>query len=159
MIGGIDPDSKFICLYAGGEFHTAQAKERLAPARFLPLISQFRMIMLRPELKGLTWVYIERPPMGVNPKATIDQAKVLGAIETILHERGIPFSETDPGTWKKGLIGQGNADKPLIKQWAIANLGLADDLRQDLYDAACIARWGELSYGGSTPLANHVNVG
>ena len=154
MIGGIDPDTKFICLSAGDNFYTAIDKARLATARFLPLMSQFRMLLLNPELRELAWVYVERPPMGVNPKATIDQAKVVGGLETLLHERGIPFSEVDPGTWKKGLIGQGNADKELIRSWAIINLGLPEGLRQDFYDSACIRRWGELSYGGSTPLVS-----
>ena len=143
MIAGIDPDTKLIVVALADSFLTAATKERLAEHRFKPLIGQFRSLVTQMDV--VTWCYVELPPMGVNPRSTIAQAMVVGAIACILHERGIPYSLVDPGTWKKGLIGRGNADKPLIKEWAVANLGLPDNLRQDYYDASCIRRWGELS--------------
>ena len=152
MIAGIDPDTKLIVVALADSFLVAATKERLAESRFRPLISQFRALV--PRMFDVTWCYIERPPMGVNPRSTIDQSMVVGAIACILHEHGIGWSLVDPGTWKKGLIGRGNADKPLIKEWAIANLGLPDNLRQDYYDASCIRRWGELNASLSAPLAS-----
>ena len=167
MIAGIDPDTKQIVVAMWGQhppqlvgtpatdnykFLRAVATERVAENRFRPLITMFRSLVL--QMLGTSWCYIERPPMGVNPRATIDQSMVVGAIACILHERGIPYSLVDPNTWKKGLIGRGNADKPLIKEWAIANLDLPDNLRQDDYDAACIQRWGELSSRHGAPLVS-----
>lgn len=145
VIAGIDPDTKQIVVsLPGGEFLVAATKERIAEHRFKPLMLQFRVLVLQ---LHTDWIYIERPPMGVNPRSTIDQAMVVGGIASILIERGLNFSLVDPGTWKKGLLGNGRADKPLIRDWAIANLGLPSDLKQDQYDAACIRRWGELSSG------------
>ncbi len=158
MIAGIDPDTNKVVVAEHGpegwSFRIAAGKGRTAEHRFLPLVGEFRMLVN--QLRGVSWVYIERPPMGRNVRATIDQSMVVGAIAAILHERGIPFSLVDPGTWKKVLIGRGDADKPLIKSWAIANLGLADGHSQDAYDAACIQRYGELVSGHwqGTPLAD-----
>lgn len=151
-VAGIDPDTKAITaafhpLYQGGSVETirVEAKGRLAENRFPILCSQFRSIASM--FKRCQWVYVERPPMGVNPRATIDQAAVMGAILEILHSEGVGFSTVDPGTWKKQVIGNGHADKPLIKAWVIANLGVPDGLHQDAYDAAAIAH-----FGVSTPL-------
>lgn len=147
-VAGIDPDTKaitaaFIPLWPGAsgvETIRVEAKGRLAENRFPALCEQFRDIVYL--FQRCTWVYVERPPMGVNPRATIDQAAVMGAILEILHSEGVGFSTVDPGTWKKAVIGNGHADKPLIKAWVIANMEVPDGLHQDAYDAAAIARFG-----------------
>ena len=153
-IAGVDPDTYKIVVAlstaeGGFDFLIAQGKGRIAEHRFLPLIGQFRILVNDQRLRDVTWLYLERPPMGVNPRSTIDQAMVVGAVACILHERGIPFSLVDSGTWKRVLIGNGRADKPLVKAWSIANLGLPETLTQDEYDSACIARYGQLVTGGT----------
>lgn len=151
-IAGIDPDTKAITAVfspAAGhdlELFRVEAKGRLAEHRFQDLAKAFRD--RAGDFVKCQWVYIERPPMGVNPRSTIDQSMLVGAVCFCLAERGISYSLVDPGTWKKGLIGRGNADKPLIKEWAIQNLQLPTDLKQDYYDAACIAQWGRSALPG-----------
>ena len=146
MIAGVDPDTKNIVVAKGARILTASAKERTAENRFRPLMKQWREAVL-PHLLDVDWVYIELPPMGVNPRATINQALVVGAIIYSLDVHKVGWSLVDPGTWKRLIIGNGRADKPLIKEWAVANLGLADNLAQDFYDAAVIQRYGEVVSG------------
>lgn len=143
---GIDPDTKqLVWVYSeSNNYIHLKAKGKDADSRFPDLLRQLREEIEDNAFKYVRWTYIELPPMGVNPRSTINQARVVGAIEAEFLRAGIPYSLVDPGTWKKGLIGKGNADKDLIKKWAVANLDLPDSLQQDLYDAACIAQWGDL---------------
>lgn len=82
--------------------------------------------------------------MGVNPRSTISQARVVGAIEAEFLRAGIPYSLVNVQTWKKTLLGHGNADKDLIRRWCVANLDFRPDTQQDILDAACIAQYGAL---------------
>lgn len=90
----------------------------------------------------INWVYIERPVMGRNAKALLDQAQVVGVIRSALWEMEQPHSLIDNGTWKKGTIGNGRATKEEIAEYAQRIVGLTGDWPQDVYDAACIAQYG-----------------
>jgi len=149
-VAGIDPDTRAITTAWFGPagqvivFRDEQ-KGRIAEDRFYGLVKQFVATAWGLVQNGIEWVYIERPPYGVNPRATIDQACVLGAIRLILGDAGLHYSLVDPGTWKKAVLGNGHASKDDIKAWAVRALGLIDGQEQDAYDAACIAQFGRLA--------------
>ena len=152
-VAGVDPDTRAITTaWFSPSGHVLvrrdEQKGRIAEDRFYGLVKQFVATAWGLVQNGVEWVYIERPPYGVNPRATIDQACVLGAIRLILGDAGLHYSLVDPGTWKRVLIGNGRADKPLIKEWAVRALGLEDGRPQDAYDAACICQYGRLVSGG-----------
>jgi len=154
-IAGIDPDTNRITLayfYEDSVKDTAhglwvgeppEKKLRLAEHRLLPLTD-----VLWTYLAGVAYtpkfdfVYVEKPMYTGNPASTISQAAAFGMIRAVLHRMGIKNQPIDPGTWKKELIGSGRAQKEDVKQWAIVNLRLPDNLSQDAYDAYCIAWWG-----------------
>lgn len=154
-VAGIDPDTKAITYAivdtaAPGIVHIGRvaAKGRRAEDRFRGLILFFRNAL--PEFDTCDWIYLEKPMVGPNKKAIIDQAIVIGAIRALLYLRNRLHSLVDPGTWKKAVLGNGHAPKEEIKAWALAHFkGLADDHPQDAYDAACIAAFGIKTGGDS----------
>ena len=149
-VAGVDPDTRAITTAwfsdAGQVLvRRDEQKGRIAEDRFFALVNKFSVTALYLSDQGVEWFYVERPPYGVNPRATIDQACVLGAIRFILGELHMPYSLVDPGTWKKAVLGNGHASKDDIKAWAIRALGVPDGQEQDIYDAALIAQFGRLS--------------
>lgn len=45
-------------------------------------------------------------------------------------------------TWKKSVVGWGNATKDDIKEKALEIFEVEDDCEQDIYDALCVAKYG-----------------
>ena len=77
-----------------------------------------------------------------NPKTTIAIANVVGAVWAFLLKEGIPTSIIDNRSWKKEIVGKGNAKKEDIKNCSIDKWG--DKFpEQDYADAACIALWNK----------------
>jgi Holliday junction resolvasome RuvABC endonuclease subunit len=85
---------------------------------------------------------------GVNAKASIDQAYVVGAIRSTLILHGVNHSLVDNTTWKKQILGSGKASKEEIEMFARDVLNLPEGLTQDLYDAACISQFGTMAAQG-----------
>jgi len=93
------------------------------------------------------WVFVEHPLVGrAGAHATIVQAQVQGIVLGLALRYGAAGAyEVNVKTWKKAIVGNGNADKDKVAQWvrdhqpALAALA-GDD--QDLLDAACIALYG-----------------
>lgn len=145
---GIDPDTKAITwaiwVNDGIRVGRVEASGRRAEDRFQTLIERFHSEMR--DLAGATWVYLERPMVGPNRKAIIDQALVVGAIRATLMGWGLPHSLVDPGTWKKASIGTGHASKEEIKAWAIRRFDMSDSLAQDFYDACGIVAYGKQAF-------------
>ena len=75
-----------------------------------------------------------------NPRTTLAIAYVVGGVRVVLQQRSIPHILIDNRSWKKVILGKGNAKKPDIKSFAIEKWG---DIftEQDFADAACIALW------------------
>jgi len=152
QIAGIDPGSFVIATAVCDEdgmllrtFLAEPPKQRvnLALSRLWPLVQEFRK-HLSPE--RLDFCYIEEPIYAGAFKATVAISMVCGAIVVTLQQLGIPYSFVGNGVWKKSLIGRGNATKDEIKAWVIARFEVADDLRQDCYDAIAIAEWGRRNF-------------
>ena len=143
-IAGIDPDTKAIQIVVlddgGPNIYRLQAAGRRAEDRIQALAD---MLEHSPVVwRGVQWVYIETPVMGVNAKALRDQAQVVGIIRSFLWRNGLDNSMVDNGTWKKAVLGNGHASKEEIAAYAKKILNIPDGEPQDAYDAACIAAFG-----------------
>ena len=147
-VTGIDADTKSIAMvtfFGVKQFSRTQVKApgRRAEDRFANLIRGF--VENQGEWLLSDWVYVEKPVFGVNAKASIDQAYVVGAIRSILTLHGINNSLVDNTTWKKQVIGNGRASKEEIEMFARDVLDLPEGLTQDLYDASAIAQFGVMA--------------
>lgn len=87
--------------------------------------------------------YIETPIYMQNIKATNSIARVVGIVHSWLIRNNIYDFEVDVKSWKKAVLGNGNAKKEDIMKFAKSRW---DDkiLNQDIADAACIAMYGVL---------------
>lgn len=150
-IAGVDPDTKNVTIawFASETEHgykvvsPPKMRQSRAEHRFLPLADAF-MGWLADEMAGFDFVYVEKPMYTRNAAATIWQSAVMGMVLATLHLADVACAIIDPGTWKKETVGLGNASKEQVAEWAQANLGLAEGLPQDVYDAYCIAWRGYL---------------
>ncbi len=84
-----------------------------------------------------------------SPRATLAIAYVVGGVRVTLQGKSIPYNLVDNKSWKKIIVGNGNAKKPDIKSFAVNKWG---DIfkEQDFADAACIALWCKRSKDGIT---------
>jgi Holliday junction resolvasome RuvABC endonuclease subunit len=100
-------------------------------------------------LHGADSVWIEDTIIGNNRKYSIGLAQTMGAVLSDLGQvrlhNGCDTRTVDNKTWKKELVGNGNASKEQVQNYirevhpVYAPL-CGDD--QDLYDACCIALYG-----------------
>jgi Holliday junction resolvasome RuvABC endonuclease subunit len=90
---------------------------------------------------------IEEPIYIQNFKATVGIAYVVGGTKRVLHNLGIPFFPIGNKSWKKYVVGTGNASKEQIMQFAQVKWSENKFLEQDYADAACIAEWGAQRFG------------
>lgn len=110
-------------------------------------------------LGGLTFnrwcvLSIEAPLYIGNPHTTIVLAEIVASVKIRLWDLGHCLVEATNTSWKKAIVGKGNASKQQIKEFAtkqwpelrrfsrIWGRGPQKELEQDFYDAACIALWG-----------------
>jgi Holliday junction resolvasome RuvABC endonuclease subunit len=89
-------------------------------------------------------VWIEDTLVGNNVKYSMALAEVKGAVMASLASHS-DVRLVNVGTWKKGTVGAGNANKDSIRDYIHVSNGpyaplCGDD--QDLYDACCIAIYG-----------------
>ena len=90
--------------------------------------------------------YIEWPVLGRGGfRSTMVQAFTSGAIQGALHERGCVTHGANVSSWKKSVVGKGNATKDDVRQslrlgWPSLYATVGED--QDLCDAACVAVYG-----------------
>lgn len=95
------------------------------------------------------YVFIEDTLIGNNRKYSIQLAQVMGSVLSSLGllatEQEVEVFTVNVSTWKKQVVGNGNASKSLVKNYidvvhsAYAVLCEGD---QDRYDAACIGLYG-----------------
>lgn len=94
-------------------------------------------------------VWVEEVIIGNNRKYSLQLAEVKGAVLSTLamHRRntGVDIRMVDNKTWKREVIGNGNATKDQVKDYILvthpAYAALCGD-DQDCYDAACIGLYG-----------------
>jgi len=91
--------------------------------------------------------YVEWPVLGRGGfRSTMVQAFTNGAIQGTLHGRGCITTGANVSSWKKTVVGKGNATKSEVAQslrlrWPSLYREVAED--QDLVDAACVAIYGQ----------------
>ena len=87
-------------------------------------------------------VYIEQAIYVQNIKATLGIDAVINAVRFCCFKRNIPYVIIDNRSWKKDVIGNGNASKEDIAKFA--NIKWPETFTtQDECDAACLALYGE----------------
>ena len=77
-----------------------------------------------------------------NPRTTMQISSVVACAKYALYRASISVVPVDNRSWKKVILGKGNAGKPDIKKYAVEKWG---DIfpEQDYADAACIALWAK----------------
>jgi Holliday junction resolvasome RuvABC endonuclease subunit len=90
--------------------------------------------------------FIESPVVGVGGvRSTMVQCFTSGAIQGSLYERGIESQVANVSSWKKHVVGKGNATKEEVAEYIRRGwpaLFREANGNQDIYDAACIALFG-----------------
>ena len=92
-------------------------------------------------------VAIEAPIFIQNPKTTMQIAAVVYTARFICSLYGIECISIQNKSWKKYVLGKGNASKVDIFAYAALMWDKAFE-EQDHADAACIALWGRFNYLG-----------
>lgn len=92
---------------------------------------------------------IEEIPFVRNRGAALTLAYTVGAVMIEAYRANVFLVPVNVSTWKSRTVGNGKAEKPEIKTWALKNIpGMPENLVQDLYDAACIARFAYRNING-----------
>ena len=94
------------------------------------------------EYNGIQCSAIEAAIYIQNARTTMEISGVVSVAKYLLHTKGILCYPVDNRSWKKQILGKGNAGKPDIKNFAVEKWG---DIfpEQDYADAACIALWAK----------------
>lgn len=94
----------------------------------------------------ISQAYIEAPLVGRGGvKSTLVQAYVNGAVQGMLAEDGWAVHLVPVGTWKKQVVGKGNATKEDVAVWAAARktgVVTASKNDQDVIDALALCDYG-----------------
>ena len=148
MIGGIDCSTKAVHLALIDddeqivELKKYGSKGKLAEDRFYEILDQVYADL---SIIDISAAAIESAIYIQNAKATIVIASVVAGVKYGLHRGGISFAAVDNNTWKRQVLGRGNAKKSDIMKFAVDLWGDRFP-EQDYADAACIALWGK-KYG------------
>lgn len=91
--------------------------------------------------KDTTYVFVEEPVVAGarNIRTSLQMAQVCGVVLSVLNGQVVPVS-----TWKKAVVGKGNASKEDVKEW-LSNIQhrYPEAKQQDHVDATCIRIYGE----------------
>lgn len=92
-------------------------------------------------------VAVEYPIVGMsrNVRTGIRMGMVAGAIVAAARSAGCAVVTVEPSTWKKAVIGAGNADKAAVSSWLAEHRPRlhASCASQDSIDAACLALYAK----------------
>lgn len=144
-IVGIDPSSRKIAIVEFlpdgtlDSWATAQAPTKMKDrTEVCHLLFQEAVELLRPD----SAVFIESPVVGRGGvRSTLVQAEIQGVLRVAAVECGITrVYSVNNQTWKKDVVGNGNASKDDVHDWWVARYSDFGD--QDLIDAGCIALYG-----------------
>lgn len=83
-------------------------------------------------------------------RTTMVQCYTAGAIMGALYDEGIVTQIANVSSWKKRVVGRGNATKEDVSKWLRlrrSDLFATASGDQDLVDSACIAIYGKQVYG------------
>lgn len=92
-------------------------------------------------------VAVEAPIVGAsrNLRVGVSLGMVAGAICTAVMQSGATAVLAPPATWKKAVVGRGNADKQQISDWLQVHHPVwhARCTSQDAIDATCLALYAQ----------------
>lgn len=151
---GIDPSSaKIAIMISVNEGKPYKMVKALAKGGDIAAVCLAAFRYVRAAVRDLkadghrVYLYLEEPVVGRGGAyTTIRQSKVNGAILAAALSGGAEVHGVNNTTWKKSVVGNGNAGKPMIKEWVRLNWEYAYDLAkgdQDVLDAACILRYAQ----------------
>ena len=129
------PQLNIISLPAGVHQATGRA--------YWEVLSYLESVTIHGKLRVVA--YIEAPVVGRGIGSTIVQAQVGGAVLAALETSGVETHLVNVSTWKKKVVGKGNAKKEEVSLWLRENWKKAYDAAeedQDLIDACCLNRFG-----------------
>ena len=123
-------------------FESIFAPGRTAEDRFPTLASMW--INFVGNHNSLDYFVVEDVIIGPNSKSAIAQAKILGMIQTVLLVHGKKFIIVSPASWKKFVIGKGNATKDEIADYLYTVKPELEksNLTQDMVDASALSLYG-----------------
>ena len=143
-ICGIDSSSKNLAIVSFedgklGNFLLLKSNEKNTTKRIFKLCSIFEKEILNfsPNL-----VVIESSIYVSNYKSSQVLAEMIGNIKYICQKNNILIESVSNKTWKKQIIGNGNASKDEIKKWVVSHYPELEGSDQDLLDACCICLFG-----------------
>jgi Holliday junction resolvasome RuvABC endonuclease subunit len=150
---GIDLGTRKIAyaLWQDGVLVETDAYESNAPLRQVQLMDIHDFIWEVVDHIKPDHIFIEDTLVGNNVKYSIQLAQVMGATQVALASRGLSdmfgIYLVNNKTWKKDVVGNGNASKDLVQLW-LYQLDTAYSVLcgsdQDRYDAAAIGYYGTL---------------
>lgn len=165
IVVGLDPSSRKLALvYASfGNQDDLRSKCYELPKDVIPALALAHKVTYH---FVKTWVdrgykvvlYIEEPVVGRGGAyATIKQSKVHGACIAGATAAGAHCAAVNVSTWKKIVVGKGNASKVQVaqyvrKQWRILSKLAGPD--QDLIDAGCIYSYARRQVESARDLNN-----
>ena len=144
-IVGIDLDSKKIAavLFVDGEFNQLlffQSKNKNTDERLFELYKYFESMVIK-HLKP-DKVFIEDSIYVANFKTSKALSESIGNVKLLCRLNQIPFELVSNKTWKKEIIGNGNASKADIKKFVLEQKPDLIDEPQDIFDSFCVAKFG-----------------
>jgi Holliday junction resolvasome RuvABC endonuclease subunit len=86
-------------------------------------------------------VGIEEPIYIQNGTTHMALCCIYGSVVNAFMDSGIIPYPVNISTWKKKVVGKGNAKKPEVKERMVQLLSLPDNLEQDVYDALAVAAY------------------
>jgi hypothetical protein len=95
---------------------------------------------------AIVHAFYELPVLGRGGfRSTAVQCFTSGSVQGVLHERKCKTYPVNVSSWKKQVVGRGNADKGQVGEYLRCgwpSIHRAAHGNQDVYDASCIAIYG-----------------
>lgn len=154
VVVGVDPASSKASMVAlCGEQHMQKHFKDLGKSGGPASASAWHMSYLFLSWINMEWpglpihVFVEAPVVGRGGvRSTMVQCFTSGAIQGAFHDAGCTTQVANVSTWKKSVVGKGNATKEEVSKhlrlrWpALFHAAVGN---QDLIDASCIALHGQ----------------
>lgn len=161
-IVGLDPSSKKIAIAVSidGKYPKLYVKslksKDIAEVCSVAYRYVWRFVSMLREQDIEVFMYIEEPVVGRGGVySTLRQTKANGAMLAGAVNAGAHVKGVNNQSWKKVVVGNGNAGKPKIEAYlAKANpeLHMETNGDQDLMDALCIMKYGQLHIDDNIPV-------
>lgn len=143
---GIDFSSKNIAIAFvsinsnkfGVDYHYIKTNKKDFYERLFYLFKEFKYFL---DNAQVYYAYIEQPVIAMRHKSVRMVNQVSGMLLTLMMEYNITFGEVHNKTWKKVVVGNGNATKKEIMEYVQKTYQL-NKISQDVADAICILEYG-----------------